>query len=46
MEPVIASGVAVIFLGEVLGIRGIAGAAIMLTGVLTSEIGGYVFHRK
>ncbi len=45
LEPVIASLVAMMFLGEVLGLRGGIGAGIMLLGVLASEAGAYIFRK-
>lgn len=42
MEPVFASVIAAVFLGEHLGFLGITGGALIVTGVLVSELSDYI----
>ena len=42
LEPIIASIVAIIFINEILNGRELIGGAILLTGVLVSELGGII----
>lgn len=44
-EPVIASVIAMIFLSEFLDFRETSGAVILLLGILTSELGPYMFNK-
>lgn len=44
LEPVIASVAAVLFIGEILGLRELAGGAILFIGVITSEVGEFIIN--
>ena len=45
-EPVLASVIAMIFLSEFLNLREYAGALILFSGILVSELGPYIFNRR
>lgn len=46
LEPVIASIIAIVFLNEFLSVKETTGAIILLSGILISEIGSYLFRKK
>jgi len=46
LEPIIASSVAMLFLAEILSSRELFGAAILMLGVVASELGGFIYRPK